>query len=76
VGDSFNDTIRKITPGGKVTTLAGSPGRGGAIEGSGSVARFNQPEGMAIDKAGKLFLVTQSTARSGWASPRRQSSKA
>ena len=71
VGDSFNDTIRKITPGGKVTTLAGSPGRGGAIEGSGSVARFNQPEGMAIDKAGKLFLVDaiNSTIRVGVAAP-------
>jgi sugar lactone lactonase YvrE len=57
VGDSFNDSIRKITLDGKVTTLAGSPGRAGALDGPGSLARFNQPEGVAVDKTGKLFVV-------------------
>jgi sugar lactone lactonase YvrE len=71
VGDSFNDSLRKVTPDGKVSTLAGSPGRAGALDGPGSVARFDQPAGTAIDKAGRLFVVdgTNSTIRVGVAAP-------
>jgi len=71
IGDSFNNLLRKITPDGKVTTLAGSPGRAGALDGPGSIARFNQPAGTAIDKAGRLFVVdgTNSTIRVGVAAP-------
>jgi len=51
VADTGNHTIRKIAPGvlGDVTTLAGSPGTPGAADGTGSQARFREPQGIATD---------------------------
>lgn len=61
VADSMNSTIRKITPGRVVTTLAGSGRSRGAADGSGAAARFSQPFGVAADGAGNLY-VTDSQA--------------
>ncbi len=57
VTDTGNHTIRKITSGGVVTTLAGAPTISGTTDGSGSNARFNQPEGIAINAAGTILYV-------------------
>jgi sugar lactone lactonase YvrE len=57
VSDTFNHCIRKISPDGKTAILAGSPGQAGSADGSGSAARFNQPEGITIDAAGTLFVT-------------------
>jgi sugar lactone lactonase YvrE len=57
VGDTNNFTIRKITPAGVVTTLAGSPGMRGGTNGTGSAARFLLPEGMAVDSAGNIYVA-------------------
>ncbi len=57
VADSGNHAIRKITAAGAVTTVAGSStGQGGAADGAGVAARFNQPRGVAADSAGNLFV--------------------
>lgn len=56
VADSGNYTVRKITPGGTVTTLAGRAGVSGRVDGTGGDARFSRPNGLAIDAAGNLYV--------------------
>jgi len=56
IGDSGNDLIRKITPNGTVTTLAGSAGNIGRGNGQGAAATFNDPRGLAIDASGNLYV--------------------
>ncbi len=57
VADYYNDTIRKVTPAGVVTTLAGSPGQTGSSDGTGSNARFYYPRGVAVDSAGNVYVA-------------------
>jgi streptogramin lyase len=56
VADTGNHTIRKITPAGVVTTLAGTAGSPGFVDGSGAAARFNLPFGVASDATGNLYV--------------------
>lgn len=56
LSETGNHTIRRITPGGVVTTLAGLAGAAGLTDGTGSAARFNMPTGIAVDGSGNLFV--------------------
>ena len=56
VADEFNAKIRKITPAGVVSTVAGN-GTFGATNGPGLSANFIQPEDVTIDPAGNLFVA-------------------
>ena len=57
VADSGNHVIRKVTPEGVVTTLAGRAGEPGSADGTGRDARFRSPSGVAVDGAGNLFVA-------------------
>jgi sugar lactone lactonase YvrE/thiol-disulfide isomerase/thioredoxin len=57
VADAAAHTIRKISPAGIVTTLAGLAGTTGTANGPGSTARFNRPTGLAVDRAGNVFVA-------------------
>jgi hypothetical protein len=57
VADTDNHTIRKITAGGVVTTLAGTAGVSGITDGTGAAARFNSPRGVAVDSAGNVYAA-------------------
>jgi hypothetical protein len=57
VADKENSTIRKVTPDGKVTTLAGLAGNAGTKDGSGSAARFSYPSGVAVDRTGNVYVA-------------------
>ncbi len=56
VTDLDNKMIRKVTPEGVVTTLAGS-GTVGSDDGIGVAASFILPKGLGIDEAGNLYVV-------------------
>jgi len=57
VADNANHIIRKITPAGVVTTLAGLAGNSGSADGTGSAARFNFPFGVAVDGSGNVYVA-------------------
>jgi len=64
VSDSYNHTVRKITPGAVVTTFAGSAGLSGSADGTGSSARFLSPNGLVVDSSDNIFVADeQSTIR-------------
>jgi len=57
VSDANNDTIRKITTNGVVTTFAGSAGLDGSADGVATAARFRSPAELAFDQKGNLFVA-------------------
>jgi sugar lactone lactonase YvrE len=57
VVDHGNHTIRKVTPSGTVTTLAGSAGTGGSTDGRGAAASFRYPSGVAVDRGGTVYVA-------------------
>ena len=56
VADTGNNLIRKITPVGAVTTIAGLLTAGG-VDGNAAVASFNQPCGITVNAAGTVLYV-------------------
>ena len=62
LADSGSHTIRKITPEGQVTTLAGDGSRGDS-DGTGAEARFNNPMGIAIDSEGFIYVADRDNHR-------------
>ncbi len=57
VADEAGNTVRKITPDGVVSTLAGMPDVSGSADGSGSSARFSVPSWTAVDTAGNVYVT-------------------
>ncbi|HEX3475782.1 MAG TPA: hypothetical protein VHT91_12200, partial [Kofleriaceae bacterium] len=57
VADRNNSTVRKLTAAGAVTTLAGTAGMTGSVDGTGAAARFNSPAGVAVDSAGNVYVA-------------------
>jgi hypothetical protein len=55
--DEHNSIIRKVTQTGTVTTLAGRAGAVGLDDGMGEAARFQHPQGIAIDRQGVIFVA-------------------
>lgn len=57
VADAGNHTIRWIGANGTVETLAGSAGQAGNVDGAGGNARFRFPSGVAVDRAGLIYIA-------------------
>ena len=56
VADTGNNRIRKVTPAGEVTTLAGN-GTAGSVNGTGAGALFNSPMRLAVDGSGNVYVT-------------------
>jgi hypothetical protein len=57
VSDTLNHTVRKVTSGGTVTTIAGVAGASGFVDATGSAVRFHGPQGLVLDGSGNLFVA-------------------
>lgn len=57
VADYQNQLIRKVTPSGVVSSFAGSAGQQGSVDGTGSAARFSDPQAIVVDSAGNLYVA-------------------
>lgn len=63
VADSGNHVVRKITPDGVVSRLAGAPGMVGSTDGTGDFARFTNPASIFADAAGNVYVQQQHMRR-------------
>src|SRR5215813_8779914 len=61
VADTANNRIRRIATDGTVTTLAGD-GTPGLQNGAGNQARFNAPQGVAVDNSGNVYVADTGNA--------------
>ena len=57
IADSYNHSIRKMTPAGAVTTIAGRAGETGSVDGTVAASRFNTPRAVAVDTAGNIYVA-------------------
>lgn len=57
IADATNHTIRALTTGNVVSTFAGAGGQTGSADGTGGAARFNYPNGVAVDSAGNVYVA-------------------
>ncbi len=57
VADSLNHCIRRISPDGMVSTVAGRCGHAGYADGLGDEAEFNLPQGLALDAEGNIYVA-------------------
>lgn len=60
VADSGNNRLRKITNAGVVTTIAGE-GTAGYLDGTGDIAKFKNPKGIAVDSNGTVLFVSDTS---------------
>jgi len=65
IAEKYNHMIRKVTPTGLVSRYAGDGGAGnqGYVDGGIAGAKFNEPEGIAIDKDGNIFIADLRNSR-------------
>ena len=64
ISDSFNNRIRKVTPGGVISTVAGNGSDGfGGDGGLASAASLSLPFAVAVDRTGNLYIADSGNSR-------------
>jgi len=59
ITEQSRNVVVKVSPDGVLSPWAGVNGQAGAVNGSGSVALFNQPAGIAIDRQGSVYVADE-----------------
>jgi len=58
IADRLEQRVRKVTPSGTITTLAGNgQAGGGGDNGPANLAALNTPNGVAVDSAGNVYIA-------------------
>ena len=57
VADTLNHVIRRVSPIGNTTTIAGTPGEYGYLNGIADAALFDGPAGIAVAPDGRIFVA-------------------
>lgn len=60
VADRSNHLIRKVDKDGNVTTVAGTVGAAGSVDGPAATSKFNLPVRIALDAGGNLYITEDS----------------
>lgn len=63
VADGDNCTLRRVTPDGVVTTVAGKAGESASVDGTGSAARFLELRALTTDASGNVYLSDRASLR-------------
>jgi sugar lactone lactonase YvrE len=65
VADCGNHSVRKVTPAGVVTTLAGDAQAAGFADGVGATAKFGCPRCITVDSRGTAYVLDGSPVANG-----------
>ena len=57
LAEAQSDAVRKLTPAGTVTTIAGALYAAGSADGTAAAARFSNPRGITGDASGNLYVA-------------------
>jgi sugar lactone lactonase YvrE len=57
VADVGSHTVRRVSPAGAVTTVAGAPGQAGSVDGLGPAGRLSQPMSIAVGPDGAVYIA-------------------
>jgi uncharacterized protein (TIGR03437 family) len=64
IADGGNDRVRKVSPDGRITTVAGTGKPGFSGDGGPAIgAQLAYPEGVAVDHSGNLFIADSNRIR-------------
>ncbi len=64
ISDMYNHRVRKVTPGGIISTVAGDGSQGYLGDGGpATLAQLSYPHGLAVDAVGNLYIVDQMDQR-------------
>lgn len=64
IGDTGNNVVRRVVPGGNISTFAGNGNQGyGADSVPAASTSLNQPQGLAWDAAGNLYIADTDNQR-------------